>query len=143
MTGQELLIFQIQTTANQVERAIDGLSDSDMEHKVSGQCMDIGSILEHLCECRVAFLAESAGNKHNWGTYQAPDRSLAGLRNTFRDLTDKAVELVKSEDSEDVLKHGSDFVVLHDAYHVGQLCATRLTFDRAFDPYSIYKMPTP
>jgi uncharacterized damage-inducible protein DinB len=143
MTTQELLIFQIQVTANQIERALDGLNDSDLQHKLSEPCMNMSSILEHLCECRVAFLTESVGNKHSWGTYEAPDRSLAGLRSTLRDLTNKTIEIVKSDGSDEVLKHASDFLVLHDAYHVGQLCATRLSFDREFDPYSIYKMPTP
>ncbi len=139
MTAQELIQYQIQTGHRQVRNSVKGLDDAALQNKLTLGSMSIASMLEHLCECRVAFIAESSGEKHNWGNYSAPDSSAAGLLGELSRLTEHVIGLVQADPSDENMHHATDFVALHDAYHVGQICACRMTFDPEFDPYSIYQ----
>jgi len=40
--------------------------------------------------------------------------------------------------SEEAAKASLDYVVIHDAYHVGQMALLRLEQEPGWDPYSLY-----
>ena len=94
-------------------------------------------LVEHLCECAVAFNKSAVGEKHEWGTFSVDDKSPANLRAELKRLRAEAVAEVNGED--EVLKEAFSFLSSHDAYHVGQLCSCRLSLDPNWNAYAIYE----
>ena len=95
--------------------------------------------LEHLCEVYQATVTESKGEKHPWGTYSIEDKSWSNLSSTMDRMRAQAVSDVTASEDDAALKSAVQFIVLHDAYHVGQLSLIRLEAEPSWDPYSIYE----
>ncbi|MCU0317463.1 MAG: hypothetical protein MUC92_12820 [Fimbriimonadaceae bacterium] len=102
------------------------------EHAFSGREM-----IAHLLECYEAFLAGSRGEKHEWGTYSAPTDNPAELLALLVSKRAEARAVIEATDSDEVLGLSGSYILLHDAYHVGQLATLRLHLG-GWDPYSIY-----
>lgn len=93
----------------------------------------------HLYECYVAGLADANGQKHPWGAYVIPDEVSANpVGAAMAKRAEVVAELLARETPEATLAL-VNYVILHDAYHVGQLCTLRLTLDENWDNYSIYQ----
>lgn len=138
MTAQDFLIEQIEFTAKQVERAIAGLEDSQLDAKANEKGMSIREMLEHLCETYTAFLKKAEGQNHEWGSYALEDKSATNLIDTYRQLRKAAAQRIREGIPEDMLILAFEYMPQHDSYHVGQICAARFLFDPNFDPYSLY-----
>lgn len=137
MTAKELTLWQMEHVGKQVEKAVDGLSDAGWDHKPSPGAMCPREIIEHLCECVVAFDKSTKGEKHDWGNFSIDDKSPANLLSELRRL--RSAALASVTDSDEILREAFLFGSAHDAYHVGQLCAARLDLDPNWNPYSIYE----
>lgn len=135
-----LLESVLSTSGRQLRAAYSGLPESLAETKVIEGGMTPAQMLEHVSEAYMAFIAKADGREHQWGSYRAEDRSFDGLRAEAFRLRDQAVAVALSRgDDEQLAEAAVDYLALHDAYHVGQICALRVAHDPAFDPHSIYR----
>jgi uncharacterized damage-inducible protein DinB len=101
--------------------------------------MTVGETIAHLAECAEAFLKSTRGESHDWGSYTPPDSSPAGLLTTLQGLRASARDLIAKSTDSAVLKAAVEYLCLHDAYHVGQICALRLSRDPDWNAYAIYE----
>ncbi len=139
MTAKELLEFQLDDAGYQVQKGFDGLPDDVYEQKVSPEAMTPLDMLEHLTEAYMAVIAESKGEKYEWGSFKVEDRSPANLKSLWSDYRTRACAAVLDKGDAASLKSGHAYIVGHDYYHVGQICELRLKADPSFDAYSIYR----
>jgi uncharacterized damage-inducible protein DinB len=138
MTAAELLSHQLDDLGKQLTAVLAGLSPDQQDHKLHENGFSPRETLEHLAECYQAFSTSITGGKHQWGSFSTEDKSWANLERVWADLRAKALDMIGGLTDPEHLKAASEFLVLHDAYHVGQLAAGRLQAEPGWDPYSIY-----
>ncbi len=138
MEAAELLREQLDDARYQLEMATEGMSEDQMDHRLSPTSMTPREQIAHLCEAYQALITLFEGGKHQWGAYDAGDRTTGPLKAHAWDLRGRAIEAAFAKGDRDALKHAHDYVLAHDYYHVGQVCAVRVALDPAWDPYSIY-----
>ncbi|MCC6402645.1 MAG: hypothetical protein IT207_01405 [Fimbriimonadaceae bacterium] len=133
-------LFQSQADAvgKQLDACFAGLSDSTMAESPGGERMSPSTTLAHLTEAYIALQKGLRGEEHEWGTFQSADPSPAGMLASMKEERARAVAGVVNTGSEKALQDGTAYILLHDAYHVGQLCAHRMQADPDWDAYSIY-----
>ena len=136
MTDKELLRHQIDDAGYQLSKVFEGIEETSLDFRLTEKAMTPREILAHLSECYLATVEMAAGREHSWGSYTAPDSSWPALWNNTKELRDKAAEAALGAD--DFVLKGNSFIVAHDYYHVGQMCAVRLVRDANWDAYSIY-----
>lgn len=139
MTGSELIQYQLNDSGKQVFACYEGLAEANWDSPVAEHGMTPRQITIHLAECCVAFLKSTKGEEHNWGSYSTEETSSEGLLKEFTELRAQAVSAAINGDDEAV-KHASDYLVLHETYHVGQLSLYRLKVDPDWNYMSIYGM---
>jgi hypothetical protein len=94
--------------------------------------------LAHLAEVYQFVITVSQGGEHEWGTYTPPDTSLEGMLQSMQALRAKAVSLCLSREDFNLQRMATDYILLHDSYHVGQLSLVRMATDPTWDTYAIY-----
>ena len=139
MTVNEFLAEQLADTHLQVTAVYEGLPNADWDKKSNEAAMSPREILGHLTECCHAFLSEDP-NKYEWGTYQIGDKANEDLMAEYNDLRSKCVDKANNATEDEVMRGASNFIALHEAYHVGQLATLRLSLDPEWNAYSIYGM---
>lgn len=139
MTASDFCLFEIETVGRQLEQAVDGLSAEHWEVKGDASSMSPREMFAHLAECYVAAQMHFTGEEYAWGTYQVPDSTVAGVMAAYHEEREKAVSLLRDNPSLSALKDASSYIILHDAYHVGQLCALRMSLDPEWNAYAIYE----
>ena len=140
MTDKEMLQYHMETVGAQLSACYAGISEDEMDHKATPGFLSPRETAAHLCEVYHAFLTAAEGGSHEWGTYDAGDTTTAPLLDKMNGMREKSVSLALSSDDEKIHKHAADYISLHDAYHVGQLCSARTNANPNFNPYSIYGM---
>jgi uncharacterized damage-inducible protein DinB len=138
MHAQELLMKQIEETGNMLFKALDGVDESHYDYRVHESMMTIRDHVHHLCESYVAFLAHANGKEHSWGSYDLPDKSRANLMTEFVRLRKEASDAIHGNAETQILFSGAAYIANHDAYHIGQIAATRQAFDPEWTSYSLY-----
>lgn len=140
MTAKELALHNVADTGYQLEMVFKGLSDADWDFKVNDTAMSPRELAAHLSDCYLAYDRSQRGEPHEWGSFQskATDGPSAYAEMLAHRAT--AVKWLDDAATDKALKESSAYIALHDAYHVGQMCLTRLKLDPAWDGYSIYKM---
>jgi len=138
MTVKELLQSQIANAGYQLQKVSEGLTPEQAELKPHAGMMSFREQLSHLSEAYVATSKELRGEKHDWGTYHVEGGWDAVLAD-FQQTRATAAADVLSADDATAAKIGSDFMVGHDYYHVGQLASVRLAIDPSWNSYSIYR----
>jgi len=136
MTGYQLVLKQLGHAQNQVTQAIADLDAEKAEARANDLGMTIKDQVNHLAEAATAALASFEGRKHSWGTYAPVDSSWEGAKQAWLEIRVAAVAALT--DNEEAIMHAHDFLVAHDYYHVGQICAARRTIDPSWDTYAIY-----
>jgi uncharacterized damage-inducible protein DinB len=139
MTCREYIAYEIDNSGFQLDKVLDGLKAEHLDHQLTDKAMTPREILLHLAEAYLAFVTETEGGKHEWGTFQPSDRGWEGVLKQFREQRAKAVAAAMSAQDDTQLKHAHDYIVAHDYYHVGQLALLRVQLDPNWDPYSIYQ----
>lgn len=137
MDSKELLKYQMETSAKQVDKVLEGLADDKWSVKVGGG-MSASETAVHLTECYVAAQTHVAGGEHKWGSYKAAGETPSELGATMRSERTKAWEAILGSDADDLGETATQYLLLHDAYHVGQLATMRMGVDPEWDAYSIY-----
>lgn len=139
MTCQELLRKQVDIAGFQLQKSFEGLTGDGWHHRSAPEAMSPYEMAVHLSECYTAALREFYGETHEWGSFVVeipePDPVLAKMF----ELRGQAAETLLLADDDEAMKHASDFLVLHDAYHVGQLATVRIQLGD-WNPYAIYEM---
>ena len=139
MTAKELLIAQIDAVTYQIEKVLENLTEEQLDKRLDPSSQTIREQVEHLCEVYTAVDTIFQGKQHSWGQYSVEDKSWGNLTTLCWTLRAKAIEWVTSSDDDKTLNRGSDFIVGHDNYHVGQIASIRIATDSTWDPFSIYK----
>lgn len=136
MTTLEFARTQVDGAKYQLDQTFAGLEEKDLDFKAHPSMMSACEHLEHLCEAYTACVKQANGEEHEWGSFVVDDRSLSNLLTVMAGLRQEAVDALFAKEAYDAI---SDFLVLHDAYHVGQLCATRQALDPEWNSYVIYR----
>lgn len=119
--------------------AVHGLSESAWDARVSPSSMSPREQIGHLSECYHAAMEMMAGREYAWGSWTTSESTSTGLMAQWQQMRDHAVGEALREDATPKARQSAiDYIVLHDAYHVGQLVLIRIETDPGFDPYSIY-----
>ncbi|MCC7436008.1 MAG: DinB family protein [Methanoregulaceae archaeon] len=137
MTAKELLQSLVDNAGSQLEQCFNGVTEDQADLKLHEDSMSFRVTAAHLAECCVAVLEHVEGREHQWGTFKPKSAALAPLIEEWRELRAKAVAATVSDDDK-LIKLATDYIVGHDYYHVGQLVTLRLSFDKAWNSYSIY-----
>jgi hypothetical protein len=140
MTSNELIQHQLQEGGLQVARVFEGMSESDFDGRAHASMMSPREILGHLCECYEATLKGLNGVEHEWGTYQMEAGSGQELLTATIAKRGEAEAAVMASGSDDAFKKATDYILLHDAYHVGQMAIQRLALNPDWNAYSLYGM---
>lgn len=131
--------YSIDDTGFQIETALGTVSEEHLDSKALPTMMSARETMVHLYEVYQAFLTEASGGKHEWGAYEVPAEIQADIRNQWIAHRKKAVEVALATEDENVAKMAMAFIAVHDAYHVGQVCANRIALEPDFNPYMIYR----
>ena len=138
MTLHDAMKYQLETSAKQVDKVLEGLNGDQWDAKVRDDLMSPKEAVVHLTECYIAAQEHAQGKSHDWGSYIPSDDDPNALLNEMRGHRSRAWADLLAKADEDSFKAASDYIVLHDAYHVGQLAALRLAITPDWDPYAIY-----
>lgn len=137
MSTREIVKRAIEDQGRQLKVVIQGMPEAGQDLKITSESMTPRSIVEHLCEVYQAVLDETSGKKHDWGTFSLEDNSWGGATDALWRMRQEAAKAVDQED-EKLSQVGIDYIVSHDAYHVGQLVLVRMQADPDWDADSIY-----
>ena len=137
MDAKELIKFQMEASAKQVDKVLEGLADDKWGVKAGGS-MSASETVVHLAECYVAARTHVAGGTHEWGSYKAAGETPEELGANMRSERSKAWEAILGAEVGEAGKAATEYLILHDAYHVGQLATMRMGCDPEWDAYSIY-----
>jgi len=138
MTANQMVQREIVNIGGQLRAVSEGMPDAGQDFKFTAEAMTPRQMIEHLCEAYTAVLNIASGREHRWGEYQAEDKDYGKLLLTMWDLRRQAAAAVKDDSSDKLAETGYDYIVAHDAYHVGQMALVRMHVDPAWDPHSIY-----
>ena len=116
-------------------KTFEGIEEGNADFK-TGNLMSPREQAVHLCTCYMAAKDLADGSKPNWKAYEVEDPRFPAVLERLRLLRQTALESFGSDDES--IKHADEFLVGHDHYHIGQMCAVRLAMDPSWDPYCIY-----
>jgi uncharacterized damage-inducible protein DinB len=137
VTCKELLDYETDNTEYQLKACFEGLPVELREASLAETSMSPRQTLAHLAESYQALAAHLSGEKFEWGKFSSEGLDWENLKSTT--FTLRSAALAKASDKVDDLKAVHDYVIAHDAYHVGQLCALRLANEPGWEAYSIYR----
>ncbi|MBS1723853.1 MAG: hypothetical protein JSS66_12975 [Armatimonadetes bacterium] len=139
MTAQDLARHAMDETGHQLFKSLDGLSADQWDAKADAHLMSPRETVSHLCDCYAAYRAAQQGGTYEWGSYKLAATDGDGMIAELKSNRDAAIASLGPAGEEKALKDSMAYIALHDAYHVGQICALRLKLNPAWDPYSIYQ----
>lgn len=135
----EPLRYSLDIAGSQVRKVFEGLSEELMDARLHESFMSPREILEHLCECYVAYSLYTEGQKHDWGSYAAEDKATANLMGQCMELRAAAIEKGLASESAEIRNASMDFIALHDCYHVGQVASLRIALEPDWNSHSLYQ----
>ena len=138
MTASELMAHESHNTRYQLAASIQDLPERIVDAKLADSSMSPRETVAHLCESYEALSDQLEGREHEWGSFNPDGYTWEQLQAKMFELRDAAAVKVLSG-GDDSLKAGHDYIVAHDAYHVGQLCALRIAKQPDWVSYSIYR----
>lgn len=134
----DMLRRQCDLGGKQLKNVFEGLSDEGFGFRCSPSMMTARDMANHLAECYVAAMVEAKGGKHEWGSFALEADSNTEAVSKMMGLREEAINVI-IDSAEDKKEHLiTDFFLLHDAYHVGQMVANRIAFDPEWNSYAIY-----
>lgn len=139
MEAKELVSKAMETSGRQIEKAYEGLPETDYDKKICESAMTPREMLEHLCECYHNAVPYADGVEPDWGNYSIADKSTANLWAVYAEIRKAAMEKALTLDGPKLVEIAMGFIALHDTYHVGQLCQLRIHLDPNWNAYAIYE----
>ncbi|MFM9873359.1 MAG: DinB family protein [Fimbriimonadaceae bacterium] len=138
MSTQDFIKTQLEDSGKQLTAVFTGIPVDKWDEKVTEHAFSAKETANHLADCYNAFLTAADGGEHEWGSTIIEDQSPDGLTKAMFDLRTKCADQAGSTDDPKIHHLASEYICLHDAYHVGQMVTLRMKLGD-FDPYSIYK----
>jgi hypothetical protein len=138
VTALELIKKQMDETEFMLSKTFEGLTNETAGTKV-GNLMTPKETVEHLTEAYIAARKHVVGEKHEWGTYKPSNPSWDNLLDELGQNRKAAADAVIAKGDDDALTSANMYIIGHDHYHIGQLCAVRLAMDPNWDAYCIYQ----
>ena len=139
MTASDFALSELQLVGYMLDKVYEGIDDKTLDLKIAPTAMTARELSEHLCECYVAAAKIAVGEKHDWGTFEAADKTWPALFEQMKDLRTVAMDACLNG-TDAGLDSASHYMISHDNYHVGQLCTIRLAADADWNAYCIYQM---
>jgi uncharacterized damage-inducible protein DinB len=138
--------------SRQIERAVTGLTEEQADFRFGEGIMSVRDTLVHLADNCLALSAELEGRKHDFGAWRPSGEGLVHLLREWGELREQALakvaERLRGVDLDALMKVSfatwpgwkvlTEWVVTHDAYHLGQICALRLAQCPDWDMYTVY-----
>lgn len=139
MTTKELLSKQMDSSGFQLSKCIEGWNPAAFDDKLTPNSMSLRVTLVHLAEVYQAVQKQARGDEHEWGSYTPISDGAEALQADLWRERKLAVDAVLAVGDDDKAAHMAlDYIILHDAYHVGQLCSLRLSIEPDWNMYVIY-----
>lgn len=143
-----VVLKQLERLGEQIEIAVNGLSESDaVETPIEG-LPHIRQILMHLVAQNVCVAKRLSGEPFEYSSVPEDAESLSAALAFWRSTRSEALDAQVLRGDRDVVStpFGTRTVIEiltlgfaeHDAYHLGQLCYLRRAIEPDWDPYSIY-----
>jgi|CXWL01.1.fsa_nt_gi hypothetical protein len=134
----ETLNTQMAGAGFQLEKVFEGVEESHADFLAHPAMMTPRQVAVHLADCYVAMQKKARSEEPEWGSYQAPGSSLKDALAGMKAEREKAMGSISILDEKEQIHLATDFLILHDAYHVGQMCTIRLAIDPEWNYHSIY-----
>jgi uncharacterized damage-inducible protein DinB len=133
----QLVLSQLHQNEKMLGRVFDGLEDEELDFRPVPTAFSFREHVTHLCAACEALIALREGRHFDWDTFEAKGTTLQEMLSQFRSLRLKAIPLVEdiTPEAAELL---TDYLVLHEAYHVGQLSLTRHCLHPEWDSLSLY-----
>lgn len=138
MTAKQTLLSQFDTMTKQLNAVIAGFPEQAANKTLEGISMTPVQMVEHLCDCIQAYKAPDK-SAYAWGSFKLADPSVTGALTTLNAERATVRTFIESATDEKTLAHAFDYLMAHDAYHVGQLAACRMASDPDWDNMSLYQ----
>ena len=143
MGTTETLINQLEKNLQMVTCLLHGLNESSIDFKPTPRAMSIRDHVAHLTECHFACEEYLRGEDHEWGSYVPPNPEFKAIVSRYFETRTHAIELLINSESEKALEMLSDFIVLHEPYHIGQMSLNRQGNETEWDSFSLYETLEP
>lgn len=124
--------------SKQIRAVAGGFPEAEAEKRLPGMSMSPLETLEHLCDCCCAYLTEDK-SQYAWGSYRLSERNMGSALAELESQRARARQEMEATNREEQLAHSFDYLMAHDAYHVGQLAACRMACDPTWDSMSLYR----
>jgi hypothetical protein len=137
MTATDLCRAQCAATARQLDAIYADISGAVLDAKLYPDFISPRETIAHLAECAVALQASLKGEQYKWGSYSSSASDFEGQKAEYKQLRAEAIDAAMAAGTDEAMAHVFDYIVLHDAYHVGQLAALRAQVE-GWDCMAIY-----
>jgi uncharacterized damage-inducible protein DinB len=128
---ESILQRQCDYVGAQVRAAVREMRAGTWDARLAEGGMTVRETMIHLCDVYRYVSEKARGGEPRWGTYRGD-----GSLDDFDKLRSVAIEAcLASEDPYELL---TDYIIAHDAYHVGQLCFIRRAREPDWDAYAVY-----
>lgn len=139
MSAPGFLINGLNAAAKQIHAVFDSIATDHWDRRATSEAMTPLESIRHLAHCYTAFMSEARGQSWDWRApfdlgVTEPEDILAKAN----ELRAQAVDMVKSSTDETIYEKAINYILLHDAYHVGQMALFRMQTDPTLDPHSLY-----
>lgn len=135
MTAVELIQQQLATNERMLAVVLADLPDEALGWRLSETRLSIRETMVHLAETVLATRAHREGHSYRWGTHESSATTAEELLAEWKAGRDPMLtELTAGEDLETI----SNYFVLHEAYHIGQLAATREEAQAGWSSFALY-----
>lgn len=138
MTAAELIEYGIDDGTKQLHACLDGLTEDQVDTKLTPDGMTLREMVPHLAEACVAACEANEGVHHQWGSYQLADNSFPSLVGDLFARREEAKASCTAGEDEKKIKNGFHYLVAHDCYHIGQMVLLRLKADPSWNSDSVY-----
>lgn len=137
MSSNPTLDYALATALVQVEKTFEGMPATALSDKLTPDGMTPHETLGHLTDCCHALVAATEGKEYEWGSFQSAKQDFEGRLAEFRQV--RAVAAARAA-VKGMANEALNYLALHEAYHVGQMCLLRLRHQPDWNLYAIYGM---
>jgi hypothetical protein len=137
MSIVDFLKGQIEGSGSQLTNVLNGIAAEHKDFRLHDGGFSFAEQVTHLAEAYRAVLAAGDGKEYEWGSFVPASDEWSDLVAEAMALRTEATAVVLVDD-ETKLQLGSDYIVFHDLYHVGQMATMRLQVQADWNYMEIY-----
>lgn len=139
MSALNIIQSQLVTAGKQLAAMYNQAPAEFFDTKLTENGMTAGQQLEHLAEAYQATLVSADGGEYkDWGTFSLGASDNDDLVSKAFAKRDEAIAKLMTLPEDRAANLATDYIIFHDAYHVGQLALIRLEVEPDWDSYSMY-----